>query len=283
MIGDLTTLANVNAWCNYTTTNVDRDKITTRTISQVSQVVRSYLRRQSLLLTSYAETYDGNNVDTMLLRQWPVSSVSALAIGAQSIVPGTYGLNGTPSQMGYFFDQWDGQPPGRMSRLSLLGYAFCQGTSNVSVTYRAGYAIFNEAQTVPGTPYQITPAAPLGSWAADNGVTYAGTGVALQAIASGTPSLGQYVPPQPYASSVVPYYQFSAADQNANVLLTYSFTPADLEQAIIEMIQERLSYRARPGERTHSTGGVVTASFNIVDLTPWIKLVLEPYRRKVPV
>ena len=110
-----------------------------------------------------------------------------------------------------------------------------------------------EAQTIPSTSaYTVTPNQPYGIWAADNGVTYASTGVALTAIASGTPSVGQYLPPQPWAASPTYVYTFAAADANANVLISYSYIPFSLEQGCIEWVGERFRYSARIGMKTPS-------------------------------
>jgi hypothetical protein len=86
---------------------------------------------------------------------------------------------------------------------------------------------------------------------------YAETGVALTPV-SASPAIGQYVP-QPDTSPGL--YTFSSADASAAVLISYSFIPAALEEACIQMVVERYSYRTRVGEISKSLGGQETVRF----------------------
>ena len=87
-----------------------------------------------------------------------------------------------------------------------------------------------------------------------------------------SPTIGQYA-----VSGGV--YTFSAADQNAAILLSYSFIPPDLEQACIELVAERYRYRGRIGEKAKTLGGQETTSYLITDLPPAVKMMLDPYKR----
>lgn len=279
MQGDLTTLANAKSWLGITSTT--DDQALSRLISQVSQVIRAYCSRASFLSKTYNETYDGQGSRFINLRQWPVTNVAALAVGGTSIVAGTYGSNGTPQNSGYFFDAWDGVSAGRPAKLSLLGYSFYEGLQNISVSYTAGYLVAGEAQNINNTDHKVTPLAPYGSWGGDSGVSYA-SGAAMVAVAS-APSVGQYVPPNPFAvSGSTAYYQFSAGDANVPVVLNYSFIPADVENICIELVGERFRYKSRISEKSHSSGGAETVSFLITDLTPWAKMDLQSYKAVVP-
>jgi hypothetical protein len=173
-------------------------------------------------------------------------------------------------------EPWDGFPPGRPQALSLRGYEFWRGYSNVNVTYTAGFVIQSEAQTVPnGSNYQVIPNAPNGNFAVDQGVTYA-NGTALTPVGS-SPTQGQYVPP----SGLNNYYQFAAADAGASVLLSYSYIPADIEHACITMVGERYSYKSRPGQVSKSLGGQETMSYSQKDMPDFIRTLLQPYRRTI--
>lgn len=276
MQGDLTTVANLKAWMN-TTSNGD-DVNMGRVISSVSQVIRNYCQRDSFLSTAYSEAYDGKMVPFMLLKQFPVLSISSLIIGNQVIPAAPDAVSN-----GYRFDSWDGIPAGRPAELSLQGFQFWRGQRNVLVQYRAGYQISGEVQTVPNdSVYRITPQGPWGPWGGDVSVAYVG-GAALVPVAS-SPSVGQYVAPQPFgASPGNSYYQFAAADASRQVALTYSFIPIDIENCAIELAAERMSYRKRIGERSHSnSAGGETVSFNITDFPPWAKTALQSYRSMVP-
>jgi hypothetical protein len=148
--------------------------------------------------------------------------------------------------------------PGENAVLEFVGGYFYTRSQNVKVTYQAGYLISNEAVTVPAvTPWQLTVQQPLGIWSRDNGVVYASTGVALRPVTVIT-AAGQYIPPPDTNPGL---YTFGTADASANLLISYSFIPADLEEACIQMIAERYSYRGRIGEISKSLGGQETIRF----------------------
>jgi hypothetical protein len=77
---------------------------------------------------------------------------------------------------------------------------------------------FAEVHNVPAsTPYTITVAQST-HFIADQGVTYAATGLPLVAVASG-PTQGQYS----FAAGV---YSFAAADEGLGVLISYTYSVA---------------------------------------------------------
>src|SRR5205807_757994 len=99
------------------------------------------------------------------------------------------------------------------------------------VSYRAGYAVQGEAQTVPSSgPFQIAAVAPYGPWASDLGVVYAATGAALTPVAV-APGPGQYA-----AGAGV--YSFSVADAGQAITLSYGYVPQDVAQAALELAAE---------------------------------------------
>jgi hypothetical protein len=156
---------------------------------------------------------------------------------------------------------------------------FSKGVNNIAVTYQYGYAIQNEAQTIPATsPYQITPNAPYGAYGADNGVTYASSGIALTPILSGTPSAGQYVPPNLAGDTPTLAYTFAAADEGKAVLLNYSYVPYQVEQACIETVGERYRYKSRIGLKSQTMGGQETSAYDLSGLTKPIMDMLNPFR-----
>ena len=273
MRGDLTTLANAKAWAGIATTN--SDVIISQLITRVSQVARSYCGRPSFLSTTYTESYDGTGDVTLPLRNWPVTSVASLSINERLIQPAGSGW------AGFTFDQWDGFSPGSPAFLQLRGGRFLEGQRNVAVTYTAGYLLTGEAQTVDPATHTITPIGPLGICAADAGCTYA-NGTPLVAVAA-TPAAGQYVPPSPFGLNPTTVYQFSAADSGSAVILSYSYVPADLEGAVIELVAERVKYMARIGLRSQSSGaGGENTSYIVTDLPAWARMSLQNYKMVVP-
>jgi hypothetical protein len=276
---DLTTLANVKAWLAITNTN--SDTIIGGLITAVSRGIYSNMGRASILPRTFNERYDGQGNQRFYLRNWPVISISSLSNWGVTIPQGTPpGLNG-PAINGYLIQPWDGTPPGEPQAIDVYGwgvnnsffgasYRYSYGRQNVAVTYTAGYQVTGEAWNVPATgPYTVTPLAPYGPWATDQGVTYA-NGTALTLVA-GTPAKGQYA----QAAGV---YTFAAADDGAAILVSYGFIPQDLVDVATELVAERYSYRTRIGEVSKSLGGQETMSYYTGQMPRALDLLLQPYR-----
>lgn len=296
---NLTTLTNVKQWVSSITTT--DDQLLQRLISEASRTALNFMQRPDIGLTTLTETLSGKNTPLLPLRNWPVTEVSALSVNGV-IIPASTG----PTVYGYALQEVYGGLAGKPQLLGIVGSVanlggtpaspwgyygqspytngnnaarpFCAGVSNVLVTYSYGYAIDDEAQTVPAGGGTITPTQPYGALTEDNGVTYADTGIALVPVPE-NPTTGQYVAPNPFASSPNYNYTFAAGDAARDVLLNYDFVPYDVEQAVIEMVGERYRYRSRIGESSRSLGGQETSSYMVRDgLTASIKQRLEPYK-----
>lgn len=294
---NLTSLANVRQWVNSSTTT--DDALLTRLIAEASLTALNYMQRPDIGLTTITETISGKNTPKQPLRNWPVITVNSLSINNVSI-PASTG----PTTYGYVIEQFYGGTAGKPQMLGLVGtiygagqwpspygyYSqsppiagvsldrpFSPGVNNILVNYSYGYCVQNEAQNIPATStYTITPNAPYGAWASDNGVSYA-TGGALTAVKS-APTTGQYVPPNLASDTPTLVYTFAAADEGKAVLLNYNYVPYDIEQAVIEMVGERYRYKDRIGQSSQSMGGQTTTSYMVKDaLTPSIKARLNPY------
>jgi hypothetical protein len=268
---DLTTLADVKSWLGRTDTN--SDALIAALITRASRAICSYLQRPLLLPHSVTEVQDGTGGNILVLKEWPVFSVSSVVVDGITI---PQAMQQTP---GWVLDAWNGVPPGRMQALRLRGYSFgsalpgARNVATVQVTYQAGYQIASERQIV--TAGEASVAAPFGPWAVDAGVTYA-NGTALTPVAS-APMTGQYAL-DPEAGT----YDFAAGDDGAAILISYGFVPYDLADACIELVSERYKYAQRVGEKTHSLGGNETVSFDTTRFTPLVTQLLQPYRNVPP-
>jgi hypothetical protein len=264
----LTTLASVKSWAGVTTTN--DDTLLSQLIGDTSRFILSYLQRPTLFQYLFSDVYDGTGGRRLILRHWPVISVALvmvddISVPAQGNIPAT----------GYVLEPWDGFPPGRPQAVSLRGYEYRRGYSNVSITYTAGFVVENEAQTVPSSGnYVVTVNAPFGAYGADQGVTYA-NGTALMAVAS-NPAQGQY-------AVNGGAYTFAGADAGAGVLISYSYVPSDVGHACMELVGERYRYKNRIGEVSKSLGGQETMAFSQKDMPDFIRTLLQPYRRVIQV
>ncbi len=281
---DLTTLATAKGWLSITGSG--SDAVVARLITAVSSSVLSYLQRPSFQSSGYIDRVDGWGTNEMLLRQWPVTDISSVRIGADEIAQSSEEAD--TYTVGWAFNFW--APPGAgaqaESTLSLRGKIFPQGSKNVQVTYTAGYCVTGEAHTLASTPVpdpdpdlppEVTVTAPWGNWIGDVGVTYA-DGTAMTKITSGTPTIGQYK----LSDTINGGYVFSLADDGAEVLISYSYCPADVEQVVLDMMGERYTYRQRFGVRSQSLAGQESITFMDSGIPDYARDALALYRRLIP-
>lgn len=281
---DLTTLDAVKQYAVSTQSlgpSVDDDPLLSSLITAASQMALNYLSRPGILSTRRIDTFTGqggkSGLQSWAFHYQPVTAVYSLGINGKIVLP--IPAASLPIGSGFTFDPWDGVPPGALQFLRLSGYSFASWglPNNCTVTYQAGYAA-TENLVVPATPFRLVPASPQGLLARDEGVIYTSTKVPLVPIASGTPSVGQYVPPNPLAAtSPTNFYQFAAADAAAGVSISYSFIPSGLEIAVRMWVGEIYKYRGRIGEQSSSQGGVQTAAYNIKAIPDMVKMALEPF------
>lgn len=278
---ELTTLGAVKNWMftqasGATAPNTD-DQLLTRLIAQCSGAVRNYIERPILTRTTWAELRNGAGNQIMMLRNWPVLKINSLTIDGATINAAT-----SSTGAGYTLQTWDGSSAGIPQNLSLVGYCFTRAQNNVAINYDAGYCVTNEAHNVP-TNYSIKLTPAYGMWCEDDGITDANTGATLTAITSGTPTTGQYlITPDLAGGSGAATYLFAAADVGRAVLFNYSFVPAALEEAVIELVAERYSYRQRIGQKSMSVGGQTTAAYNLNAFPDWIAKNLDQYKKFLP-
>ncbi len=276
---DLVSLADVKAWIYKTpadaatTTN---DALLASLITRASRMVYAWLQRPAFALHTVDEVQSGNGGQSLLLAEWPVVAVEDLAIDDYAVPEIAWGNGMTP---GWSLQPWNGMPPGRMQELALQGYQFVRGRHNIEIAYTAGYAVQSEPQTIAasGAQYAVSIAQIYGPWSQDDGVVYA-NGTALSRVGA-NPSAGQYALDPANSGR----YLFGAGDNGASVLLSYSYTPGDVAQAVIEWIAERYAYMSHVGEQTKSAGGQVSVSYVVKGVPDFVAAVLAPYRRVVPV
>jgi hypothetical protein len=272
---DLASLTAVKAWVGVQGTGTD--VMLEQLITAASRFIYSSTGRGAILPATYTEYLDGKGYpqNRLFPTRYPVISVSSLTVFGTSIPaagPST-ATSGQPS--GYLLRPWDGLPPGQMQPVDVFGYSLGPGRQNIVLTYVAGYQVSAEPWAVPSTPYQVTPLQQFGPWASDQGVVYAATGVALTKVAS-SPAVGQY------SVDTSGNYTFAAADVASNVLISYGFIPADLNQVCIEIVAERYNYRSRIGQVSKSLGGQETVTYSQKDLSAAQASMLQPFRRVTP-
>jgi hypothetical protein len=273
---DLCQLADVKLWLGRSDTN--SDALLSALITRASRAILTYLQRGQILPRNVSEIRDGTGTSAMVLKQWPVISVTSVMVDDLTIPQASAEAGG--SDTGWVCEAWDGTPPGRPQTLSLKGFSFgsswpgAGNAQNVGVAYQAGYQVSDEPQTVASGV--ATVLAPYGAWASDMGVAYA-DGLAMAKVES-APAIGEYA-----LGNTPGQYVFNAGDNGAAVAISYGFVPADISDACIELVSERFKYAQRIGEKTHSLGGNETVSFDNTRFTPLVEAMLQPYRNVAPV
>src|ERR1700691_3911668 len=132
---DLTTLANVKAWQSPPLISTTDDVLLARLVTAASSFILNYQQRPMLPSRLYTELRDGEGGTTMVLRQWPVTSVTAVTIDGIAVAA----ANRAAPSPGWLLEPWDGLSAGQPQKLSLIGYRFVRGPQNISVSYAAGY------------------------------------------------------------------------------------------------------------------------------------------------
>ena len=124
---DLCSIAELKAWLPNQGNN---DDVTLQSlISNASLQVLQYINRPHILasvLGALAESYDGNDSDRLLPRQFPIIAVTGVSIDNVPIQQAT-----NPVTAGFLWDT---------RRILLRGFRFCRGVQNVQISYTAGYS-----------------------------------------------------------------------------------------------------------------------------------------------
>lgn len=276
--GDLVLLDDLKAWVYKTPVGAGaglNEQLLKNLITRASQMVVTYTNRVPFQKRTVVELRDGFDSRQMLLREWPVLSVSSVYIDNQIVAQGASVPGSGSFSDGWYLDPWDETVPGNPQSISLYGRCFPRGSIRTQVTYVAGYTVLDEAYTIPsgGGEYSVVTQP---TWIQDEGVTFNGTAMTL--VAGTTPAAGQYA-----LGSASGQYIFSAADAGNEVKLNYDFVPIDLQQALIEWIAERYAYMSRIGIMSQSVGGQTTVSYSIKAIPEFVKNILDQYKRVAPV
>src|ERR1700747_3528793 len=119
---DLCTVAELKAWLPNQGNN---DDVTLQSlISNASLQVLQFIDRPHILasvLGALTETYDGNDSDRLLPRQFPIIAVTGVSIDVFPVHQST-----SPATAGFL---WDSR------RVLLRGFRFCRGLQNVQFFY----------------------------------------------------------------------------------------------------------------------------------------------------
>lgn len=152
-MADLTTLAAVKLWLGIPTGTTNDDALLSTLITNCSDDFLNAINRPNFYpAANYTEVRNGNGTSSLMMKEWPINSVSSVTVDTISIQASPDGV-----QPGFTFDK-SGNPEGQ-NTVYLVGGAqgfmignsglqptfagasiFTQGFNNVTVVYNAGYA-----------------------------------------------------------------------------------------------------------------------------------------------
>lgn len=124
MANDMTTLAEVKAYCGVQSANADA--VLQSLLDAAAPAFAAYCNLGSFFSRSYNAMRDGTGSDRLVLANMPVTDVSSVSIDGQTIPKSVNGGAGYDFVLG-----------GRL--VFLRGYRFTMGTRNVKITYTAGF------------------------------------------------------------------------------------------------------------------------------------------------
>ncbi|HLY04267.1 MAG TPA: hypothetical protein VKR31_00820 [Rhizomicrobium sp.] len=272
--------------------DTSNDKWLSRAVTQASKAAQA-LCKQPLVVESVLNTIDieqdpypyqtPGGVRPLQLSRFPLISVGT--------VLQTIALNTTQTLVlgtDYRIDADAGQ----LIRLNpFTGVATTWEALPLSVPFVAGMgAVATESYTVASPSYQYTPKN-AAQFSIDQGVVYASSGIALTPIASGAPTVGQYlvtIVTDSLGNRTGATYQFAAADVNAAVNITYGYNDIedDVIDAVLRLITARWSQRGRDAMlMEETTPQLGTKRYWVPDpskangaISPEIQGLLDPYR-----
>ena len=141
---DLCQLTDVKSWLAVSPAQSGDDGLLSRLISAVSYDFLREIRRLDFTpAEDYTEVREGDGGTSMVLRHWPLNSVSSVTITVPGASPATQSIQESIDDVtpGYWIDM--DLDPERRYMLFLDGFAFID-LATITVAYNAGY------ETVPG-------------------------------------------------------------------------------------------------------------------------------------
>jgi hypothetical protein len=272
---NLTTLARVKSWLGITTE--DSDAALLGLIQAVSVFIYDYIDIQTVAVTSYSELRDSQGHNWIRPNNWPLISLESVLYGGITVNTES---SGNPAGPGFLIN-YPNRNIGR-ARITIQGYQpFPFGKNCVTINYTAGFQQVDDRIIIPIYNDEDPPVAVSGTvllsqlWAADGGVIDTNTEVPYTLV-SASPAAGEYT------VSELGVYGFNVDDVGQPVTITYSYVPADLAQAATELVGATFQSAQHIGVKSKSLGGQETVAYFQNQLTPSMKMMLQPYMKVTP-
>ena len=124
---DLVQLSEVKSWLGITSST--DDALLQTLITQISAWADGYTNR-TLYTNTYSLVCDGRGETRKIVPDWQITAVASVTVNGVSVPASPDGI-----QNGYVFDT-------TLPRITLKGYTFSCGQSNVIINYTAGFTVF---------------------------------------------------------------------------------------------------------------------------------------------
>jgi hypothetical protein len=272
---DLTTLARVKSWLGITTE--DSDASLAALIQAVSTFLYDYIDLPTVVVSSYSELRDSQGHSWIKPNNWPLLTFESLLYGGITV---NQESSGNPAGPGFLIT-YPNRNIGR-ARVTVQGYAcFPRGKNVLTLNYTAGFQQIDTKTIINVYNNDEPPVAVSGTvvlsqmWAADGGVVDAITEVPYTLVTS-APAVGEYT------VSELGVYGFNLADVGESVTITYSYVPADLAQAATELVGATFRSADHIGVKSKSLGGQETVSYFQNQITPSMRMMIQPYMKVTP-
>lgn len=261
---NLATLTQVKEYQPQSTSSLDG--LINALLPRASDHVRKWLSRDVPVETFTNKRLNGTGSSRMILPAWPIIELTRLNIdpAGPDLSECTNGISA-----GWMLD-----PDAGLVFLN-GGLVFPSGFLNVIASWRAGYEATESATTSSGNTPTLTPS--VAGQAVDvQKVTYTANGGALVEVTA-NPAAGQFS-----FNSSSGQLSFNSADANVAVTVAYNYVPSPIVQAVCELVILKIKQRDSIGVTSKSIANE-SISFEQRDMTPSIRLMLEPYKRRIPV
>lgn len=266
----LTNLSEVKSWLSLTGEDAATDVLLWRLIKSASAFAINYMNRDTMGRTEYNnQLLDGYGNPWIVLREYPVISVDALSVGSRIFSPAA----GTPPDNGYWLDDVVRNAPQKLSLLGCMN--FPRARNSIMISYTAGYFITDELMRVGTEEIDNSIRVPTKQfYLLYYTVRLASNNATLEYVENPAPGPMQY-----WVNPETGLYYFNSAQADLDVLVSYSYVPADIVMGVTELVGERFKAKDRIGVNSKSLGGQETVSFNNQSMSHQVREMFGPYRR----
>ena len=138
-----TSLSTLKYFLGIQQSNTSLDDFLTTLLNSAEKILKSLLGRDNLIATDLSQIYHGNGKKRLLLKDYPVNSISSVSIDNEEI------SQASGNSAGWYLIAAE------LGILGLKGYTFTEGVNNVVIQYNAGWQTGNFPADLEILTYRI--------------------------------------------------------------------------------------------------------------------------------